>query len=466
VGSERCIRDRPCTVVATAGSLTASAPITVFGPATMITCTASPSTVSGNGTDTSVVTGTLRDANGNQVANDNSTRLSFANNASAKVTPAATVVVQAAGGTASQTYTAVAGATGSAQISVSSGTLTGCNTTITINPIGAGAKTASAFNPTSIAADGSTSQLTVTIQDAGGNTVIADSATQIIVNRSSGSSVCSIGGQGTATTTAAKGLATFLVSSTTNPGSCQWDATTSPSLTGSSATLTTVITGVPSGLAVVRNDSPVTVGSPLTAVVQLNDGNGNRITGLSTGHVIKVTYSTSGTAGSGCPAALTPASGATATTGTTTTSAGQATFTFSSTAATGGCTLSFSDTTAPAVNGVTAAVVFNPGAAAGLACSFSPNPIAADGAATSAGTVAVTDANGNATNSGTYSVSLTRTSGTATTLLTSSPQTTSGGGVNFAVQSIARHPGADTYQASGTIGSTAATSAPCTITTQ
>ena len=457
---------QPCSVVASTGSLTASAPITVFGPATMITCTATPSTVTGNGTDTSVVTGTLRDANGNQVANDNSTRLSFANNGSTKVTPAATVVVQASGGSASQTYTTVAGATGSAQISLSSGTLTGCNTTITLQPIGAGAKTAAAFNPTAIAADGSGSQLTVTIQDANGNTVIADSATQITVTRSSGSAVCAIAGLGTATATAAHGVATFLVSSTASPGSCQWDVTTSPSLTGSSATLTTVITGGPAGLAVVRNDSPVTVGSPLTAVVQLNDGNGNRITGLSTGHVLKVTYPTSGTAGTGCPAALTPASGATSATGTTTTTAGQATFTFSSSAATAGCTVSFTDTTAPGVTGVTATIVFNPGAAAALACSFSPSPIAADGAATSAGAVVVTDANGNATNSGTYSVSFNRTSGTATTLLTSSPQSTSGGSATFAVRSIAAHPGVDTYQASGTIGSTAATSAPCTITTQ
>jgi adhesin/invasin len=457
---------QPCSVVATAGSLSTTAPITVFGPATMITCTATPSTVTGNGTDTTVVTGTLKDVNGNIVANDNSTTLSFANNAPTKLTPAATMAVPDSGGRASQTYTTVAGASGTAQISVSSGTLAGCNTTITIQPIGASAKTSATFNPTSIAADGSTSQLSVTIQDANGNTVIADSSTQVTVTRSSGATVCNIAGQGSATATAVSGIATFIVSSTTTPGSCQWTVTTSPSLAGSSAMLTTVITGVPSSLAVVRNDSPVTVGNPLTVVVQLNDANGDRITGLSTGHVIKVTYTTSGSAGSGCPAALTPASGATATTGTTTTTAGQTSFTFSSSAATAGCMLSFSDTTAPSVAGVNATIVFNAGAAAGLACSFSPDPIVADGASTSAGTVLVTDANGDPTNSGVYSVSFTRVSGTSTTLVTTSPQNTSGGTVSFTVRSIAGRTGSDGYQASGTVGSTAATSTPCTITTQ
>jgi hypothetical protein len=452
---------QPCSVVASAGTLTASAPITVFGPAASISCAAAPTSITGNGTDTSVVTATLKDANGNTVANDNTTNLSFANNAPSKVTPTATTVVQAAGGKASVTYTAVAGATGSAQISVSSGSLTGCNTTITLNPIGAGAKTSAAFNPTSIAADGSSSQLTITIQDANGNTVTTDSATQVTVTRSTGPSVCNIGGAGQATGTAASGLATFIVRSTTIPGSCQWDVTTSPTMTGSSATLTSVITGGATSLAVVKNDSPVTVGTPLTVTVQLNDANGNRITGLSTGHVIRVTYS-----GTGCPAALTPASGSTATTSTATTTAGRATFTFSSTAATTGCALTFSDTTTPSVTGTTATIAFNPGPATGLACSFSPTPIAADGASTSTATVVITDANGNPTNTGTYSVSFVRASGTSTTLTTSSPQNTSGGTVTFRVRSVAGSAGNDTYRASTTIGSATATSAPCTVTTQ
>ncbi len=454
---------QPCNVVATSGAMSASAAITVFGPAVSISCAASPSTVTGNGTDTSVVTASLKDVNGNAVSNDNTTRLSFANNAPTKLTPAATTVVQASGGAASLTYTTVSGASGPAQVSVSSGTLTGCNVTITVQPVGPAAKTSSSFNPASIAADGSTSQLTVAIQDANGNTVTSDSSTQVTVTQASGTNVCSIGGQGTATATAKNGLATFIVTSTTVPGSCQWNATTSTSLAGSAATLTTVITGGVAGLSIVRNDSPVGVGSPLKVTLQLNDGNGNRVTGLSTGHAISVTYSTSGTAGSGCPAALTPASGATVTTSTATTTAGQATFTFSSTAATSGCMVTFTDTNVPSAT-TTATIVFTPGIAAGLTCSFAPNPIVADGASTSVATVQVIDANGNPTNSGTYAVTFAKTSGSSTALVTTSPQNTSNGAVSFTVRSIQSMAGTDSYQASAQVGGSTV-SAACSVTT-
>lgn len=456
---------QPCSVVATAGAQTVSVPITVFGPAATIACAASPSTVTGNGTDTSVVTASLKDANGNTVSNNSSTQLSFANNAPTKITPTATTVVQASGGSASLTYTTVSGATGPAQVSVSSGALTGCNATITIQPIGAAAKTSSRFSPASIAADGSTSQLTVTIQDANDNTVISDNSTQVAVTRSSGASVCSINGQSSATATAKSGLATFIVTSTTTPGSCGWDTTTSPSITGSSAMLTTVITGAVAGLSIVRNDSPVVVGSPLGVTVQLNDANGNRVTGLSTGHPISVTYSTSGTAGSGCPAALTPATGATVTTSTATTTAGQATFTFSATSATSGCTLTFTDTTVSSATG-TATIVFTPGPAAGLACTFAPNPIVADGASTSVATVQVIDANGNPTNSGTYAVTFAEASGSSTALVTTSPQNTSNGAVTFTVRSVSGSPGNDSYQASAQVTSSSTSSALCSITTR
>lgn len=454
---------QPCSVVATAGSLSASAAITVFGPAVSISCVAAPSTVTGNGTDTSVVTASLRDVNDNLVSNDSTTVLSFANNAATKITPTATATVQASGGSASVTYTTVSGASGPAQVSVSSGTLTGCNVTITVQPVGPAAKTSSSFDPASIAADGSTSQLTVAIEDAAGNTVVSDSSTQVTVTRSSGTNVCSIGGQGTATATATHGLATFTVTSTTTPGSCQWDATTSTSLAGSSATLTTVITGAVAGLSVVHNDSPVAVGSPLAVTVQLNDGNGNRVTGLSTGQAISATYSTSATAGSGCPAALTPASGTMVTTSTATTTAGRATFTFSSTAATSGCVVTFTDTSVPSAT-VTATIVFTPGPAAGLSCAFAPNPIVADGASTSVATVQVVDANGNSTNSGAYAVTFAKTSGSSTMLVTTSPQTTSNGAVAFTVRSVQGVPGTDNYQASAQVGG-ATVSATCSITT-
>jgi hypothetical protein len=63
-------------------------------------------------------------------------------------------------------------------------------------------------------------------------------------------------------------------------------------------------------------------------------------------------------------------------------------------------------------------------------------------------------------------VSFAKVSGTSTTLITSSPQTSSSGSVAFTARSVAGTPGTDSYRASTTIGSSTATSAPCTVTTQ
>ena len=112
---------------------------------------------------------------------------------------------------------------------------------VTVLGAGVGVKTNSSFSPTTTAADGvSGSTLTVTIQDANGNTATSDNTTQITVTRSTGTNVCTLPGiGGQATRVAQAGVVSFFVSSTTTPGSCQWDATTSPAMTGSSATLTT-----------------------------------------------------------------------------------------------------------------------------------------------------------------------------------------------------------------------------------
>ncbi len=112
---------------------------------------------------------------------------------------------------------------------------------VTVLGTGVGVRTSSSFNPTSTAADGvSGSTLTVTIQDANGNAASSDNTTQITVTRSTGANVCALPGiGGQATRVAEAGVASFFVGSTTTPGSCQWDATTSPAMSGSSATLTT-----------------------------------------------------------------------------------------------------------------------------------------------------------------------------------------------------------------------------------
>jgi len=66
---------QPCSVVATAGGSSATAPVTVFGPVTQISCSTNPTSATGNGLDTIVVSGTLKDANGNTVANASGTNI-------------------------------------------------------------------------------------------------------------------------------------------------------------------------------------------------------------------------------------------------------------------------------------------------------------------------------------------------------------------------------------------------------
>lgn len=461
---------QPCSVVATSGGLSGSATINVFGPATQIACTANPATATGNGVDTPVVTATLKDANGNVVTNANGTNITFNNNTPGLLTPTAQQVVGTTSGVSAVTYTTVSGTSGTAQVSVSSGTLTGCNATVAISAVGAATKTTAAFNPATIAADGvSTSRLRVTIKDANGNTVTGDNSTQITISRSSGATVCNVAGSGSAgPTTVTAGIANFTITSTTTPGTCSFDATTNnTTIAGSSASLTTLVVGAPNKLAATTSGSPALAGDTAnapTVVVTLQDANGNRITGpAGQGVPIMVTYTTSTTTGSGCPSVLTPVNGTVVNTGATTISAGRATFTFNSTAATSGCTLTFSDGTG--VSSTTATVAFTPGSATGLSCTFSPTVIAADGAAQSTATVSIVDSNGNPTNTGTYSVSFSRQSGTSTTLLTSSPQNSSNGVATFTVRSTTTA-GTDVYQASATVTGTTASTSTCQIVTR
>lgn len=498
---------QPCNVVATSSDgLSASAPVTVFGPASTIACTANPSSVTGNGVDTSTVSGTLKDANGNTVTNASGTNITFNNNTPGLLTPTTQQVVGTSAGVSSVTYTTVAGTSGAGQISLSSGSLTGCNASITINAVGNATKTVISFSPSTIASDGiSQSRLRIDVTDANGNRVTTDNSTQITASLTSGAGVCTPTAFGPTTVTS--GRVNFYVTSTTTPGTCTYTITTNnSSIAGGSATLTTVIVGAPNKLTASIAQSPATVGCDPNpagaftcpfATVQLNDANGNRVTGTAgQGVPITATWTQSSTAGSGCPAGMTvynDISGAVLTqsstttngvttvtvvanTGTGATTAGRASFSFGSTASTSGCSITFSDGTN--VSSASGTIAFNAGSAAGVACTFSPNPIANDGSAQSTATVRIVDQFGNATNSGTYSVQFSKTSstassGAATTLLTSSPQNTSNGTATFTVRSAAPTTGStagtlgtDTYTASTLVTGTTNSTNTCPITTQ
>jgi hypothetical protein len=92
------------------------------------------------------------------------------------------------------------------------------------------------------------------------------------------------------------------------------------------------------------------------------------------------------------------------------------------------------------------------GGADHLTCSFSPIAIINDASSTSNATVKVRDSLGNTQSAGSYSVTFSRNSGVSTTLLTSNPQTTSGGSATYTVKSTTTL-GTDNYGAAITSGS-------------
>ncbi|MBI2983426.1 MAG: hypothetical protein HYY42_04510, partial [Chloroflexi bacterium] len=368
---------QPCTVVASASGLTASASITVFGPATQITCSSTKTTVTAGAStaDTFTISGTLKDSSGNTVANDSATAITYTNNSPTILTERDSTETSprtAQSGVASKRYYP-SSVTGTGVISLSSGSLTGCTQSITVAAAGGAAKLVPSFYLGTITADGSSNAiLEVLVADAAGVTKTGDSSTSITVSRDSGSSSCNISGGGSGgPTTASSGAAYFTVTSTTTPGTCTWTASTSTTgISAGSATLTTVLSGAPNKLAIAGNASPKAAdgSATLRVTVQLQDATGNPVT--TTSQQVTVTA----TLGSNCSGTKADGSAGGATFSDSTTAAktatsgsygayglgeetGYARFIFRSSFATT-CTVTFS--AGSSITSVTADLVFTP----------------------------------------------------------------------------------------------------------
>ena len=464
---------QPCNVIATAGGLTGTSAITVFGPASQISCSANPTTQIADGASTIVYTATLKDANGNTVSNASSPALTFNNDTPTLQTAGWVGTKTPSSGVASVTAT-VTTTTGNAQVSVSGTSLTGCNVIVATSAPGAATKTSTSLSRNPIAADGlSTSTLTVLVNDANGVNVFADVGTIITATRdSSGSSVCKFTGvpsggsssfsDGSATATdTGGGFVQFTLTAQTTPGTCPITVTTnSTSIAGTSTTLTTILVGAPNKLTVTTNTSPASAGTANGTCTKANYGagtltdtsciivrvvvadvNGNRVTGPTGALLITATTDANTCTGAGGGAVNTIVT-------TDTASSGRATFAFQSIGAYSACSVTLSAT---GITSATTTMTWTAGGADHLTCSFFPTPIVNDAASTANGTVKVRDVNGNTVTSGSYSVTFTGTS-TATTLLTSNPQTTSNGSAVFTVRSTTTA-GTDTYGAAITTGS-------------
>lgn len=456
---------QPCSVIARVGGTTGSAPITVFGTPSSLGCTATPSSVVANGgatsAGTSIVRISIRDANGNTVVNASSPTINVSNVTPALATMNPTGALVPSAGVATVTVTST-NTPGDIQLSASATNLTGCNVIIPSGGVGAASKTVASFSTNPIAADTtSTTTLTIDVADANNNRVISDNSTVITITRDAGSAnICTVAGitagtagafsQGGGNATAASGRVAFTIQATSAPGTCLIFVTTNNgSIAGTSASLMTQIVGAANKLGVVSSDTPKNASSAggtctptgtntdvscTKFVVSVQDVNGNIVTS-DNGRTITATLGSDCTGAGGGPVTLR---------GSTTTSAGKATLVFSSAGAYPSCTITFGSSGIASVN---ATAVWNAGGADHFACAFSPNPIVADGASQSAGTVSVRDQNNNVVTTGTYSVLFSKLAGNANTVLlntTPNPQNTSGGYATFWVRSSTTV-GTDTY---------------------
>jgi hypothetical protein len=452
---------QPCNVIAAAGAQQGVAAVTVFGTPTQLGCSATPTSIQANGggtNGTAIASVALKDPNGNTVSNASSPTINIANVTPTLATMTPTGAVTPSAGVATVTIASTTTA-GQIQLSASATGLTGCNVIVTSGAAGPATKTVSTFLTNPIAADpASNTSLQIDVTDVSGNLVISDNSTVLTVTRDAGSTnVCNITGvtRGSATgfsagggnATASGGRVLFTVAGTSQPGQCLMFVTTNnSSIAGSNASLTTAIVGAPNKLGIISNDSPHNAASGGTCpvsgtatnpsctriVVGVQDVNGALNTS-DNGRTITATPDTGTCTGSGGGSVILNTS--------TTTASGKATFAFISGGAYAGCTITFSFTGLTSVN---TTAVWTAAGADHLACTFFPNPIIKDGSSQSTATVSVRDVFNNVITTGTYSVTFTRTAGANTTLLTSSPQTTSGGYANFVVKS-GTTAGTDTY---------------------
>ncbi|MBU6422487.1 MAG: hypothetical protein KGQ88_00460, partial [Chloroflexi bacterium] len=187
--------------------------------------------------------------------------------------------------------------------------------------------------------------------------------------------------------------------------------------------------------------SPQSAGSAstTTVTVAIEDALGSRATSNSS--AIAASLGTSCT-GAGGGNVVTASSGAT--------TQGAAQFLFTSNGAYTGCVVTF---TSSGLSGTSATIVFNPGAADHLGCTFSPTSIAASGGTTAVGLVNVEDQLNNNVNAGTFSVNFSGSGSGATSLQTTNPQTMSSGVATYIVKATGTV-GTDTYTPSISSGGT------------
>ena len=450
----------------------AAAPV---GAPAKLGCTASPTSLVAGSTQTSTITVTVQDANGQTVTTDSGRNITLSQAGTTGSLDGGTTGNSSTKATVNGVATFIlsappAGVTGTDQLSAASVNLTGCITNVTFATAGAASRVDVALSQSEFPAGSPKSAtVTATLKDSSGAVATATTA-QTVTFSVDNTSICTVS-PGQATIPQGSSSTTTTLTTTGAPGSCTVTASV-PGLASGSATASVLAAGPAAKLAITGNscvNTPTassTPGSTCDVTVQVQDAAGNKVFGPTpvtlemfipgtVTHCGATVVSTTPVGGSGNPAtATTPSTGTTVTFHIADSVAESCTATATSGSLTpASTTISFTGSGTPTH----------------LSATASPNPIPANGVSTSTITVCVKDASNNTVTTVTDSIDLAFTSSTggaahATALQTSSPQVTSGGCASFVVQSTSNPPATDTYTATDL--SRAITSATVTVTTQ
>jgi len=433
----------------------AAAPV---GAAFKLGCSASPSSIVAGSTQSSTITVTVQDQNGQTVTTDSGRAITLAQagatgslDGGASGAPS---TKSTSNGAATFTLTQpVSGTTGTDQVSATSANLAGCVTNVTFTTAGAPTSVTVSLGQSAFPSGSPrTTTVTATLKDASGATANAQTSQTVTFSVDNGG-VCSVSPTN-ATISAGSSSTTTTLTTTGAPGSCTVTASV-PGLSSGSASLSVTASGPASKLAITGNtcnNAPTTSSSPgstCDVTVQVQDAGGNQVFGPTP---ITLTMNQPNT---------TTLCGATVTT--TTPSGGGGNPATASTSSSG-TTVKFtiSDAVAEACTATATSSGLTPsagtisftgtGAATHLVATASPNPIPANGASQSTITVCVKDAANNTVTGVSDSIDLVFTSSTGgtahgTTLISSTPQAATAGCASFIVRSTTTM-ATDTYTAS------------------
>ena len=428
------------------------------GAASKLGCSASPASIIAGSTQSATVTVTVQDGNGLTVTTDSGRSITLsqagstgsldggvAGGSSTKTT---------SNGTATFTLTQpVSGTTGNDQLSAATALLPGCVTNVSFTTAGAPASVAVSLGLSEFPAGSPrTTTVTATLKDASGVTATAPSA-QLVTFSVDNGGICSVSPT-TATIGAGSSSTTTTLTTTGSPGSCTVTASV-PGLSSGSAVASVTASGPAAKLVITGNtcsSTPTTSASPGSTcdlTVQVQDAGGNKVFG-PTPVTLSLYRPATATLCAATTVSTTPAGGAgNPATASTPSTATTVKFTLSDAAAEA-CDAT---ATSGALTAATSTISFTGfGTPTQLTASVSPNPIPANGVATSTITVCIKDAAGNTVTSANDSINLVFSSSTggashATTLTGSTPQVMTGGCVGFGVKSTTNPPATDTYTA-------------------